>query len=384
MITEDSIVLLKLSIQKDGDEYIIGDVLNETYIKVPYEAVKVIKECNGKNAIKEIQSNCPEVDVLDFINTLHELNLIFQIDENQILQEYNPKENSKIVNAVSSVFFNTYAYVVYSVLFLASISLFVFNTSLLPRIDDFFLVEFMGVNILIIFVTSWILTFIHELGHYLAASKYKVPVTFNLNLRMHWLVVEANMTNLWSISKKHRYIAFLGGIMFDSVLLFAALVIQIGIEDLFFVSYLKLITLVLSFRFLWHFLVFLRTDIYYVLTNLLNISNLHQNSKLYLMQLIKKNNKSEMEIPESERIPTKIFASFYLVGLGIAFLMIFGYSLPIIYSTMENAMIQFSAFQTNILLFLDGVLILLVLLLQSMLWLKGALNKIKEAKPVNQ
>jgi putative peptide zinc metalloprotease protein len=384
MITENSIVILKLSIQMDGEEYIIGDVLTETYIKVPYEAVEVINYCNGENTIKEIQSNCPDVDVMDFIITLHELNLVFQIDENQFLKEYIPKGNSKIVSVFSNIFFNTYAYVVYCFFFLASITLFLFNTRLLPQIDDFFLVDFMGVNILIIFITSWILTFFHELGHYLAASKYKVPVTFNLNLRMHWLVVEANMTNLWSISKKHRYIAFLGGIMFDCVLLFAALVLQIGIENSFFLSYLKLITLVLSFRFLWHFLVFLRTDIYYVLTNLLNISNLHQNSRLYLMQLIKKNENSEVEIPESERIPTKIFASFYLIGLGIAFLMIFGYSLPIIYSTIENAMIQFSAFQTDILLFLDGVLILLVFLLQSMIWLKGALNKIKETKTVNQ
>lgn len=382
MIKENSLVVLKLSIQKDGDEFIIGDVLTENYIKVPDEAVRVINYCNGKYTIKNIQSLCPDVDVLDFLSTLHELNLVFQIDERQFLNEYIEMSNSKIKVITSKIFFNTFAYFVYCILIFSSISMIFFNPRLLPQIDDFFLVDFMGVNFLIIFITSWILTFLHELGHYLAASKFKVPVTFNLSLRMHWLVVEANMTNLWSVSKKHRYIVFLGGIMFDCVLLFAAVFVQTTLEDSFFISYSKLITLILTFRFLWHFLIFLRTDIYYVLTNVLNISNLHENAKLFLMQLINKN-KGEMEIPESERLHTIVFASFYIIGLGIAFLILFGYSIPILYTTIENAIKQFSAFQTNKLIFLDGFLTLLLLLLQSVIWLKGASNKMKETKAVN-
>ncbi|ANC76649.1 hypothetical protein ABE65_007485 [Fictibacillus phosphorivorans] len=379
-INNNSIVLLKLSIQEDGEEYIIGDPQTENYIKVPSEAVEVIKMCNGTNTIEATQKMNPEVDVLDFIETLIELDLVFKVDDQQLLKDSTQKSNSKIIDFVSHLFFNRIAYMVYGLLFLTSLLLIFMNPKITPHTNDFFLLDYMGINFLIVFLTSWFLTFIHEFGHFLAASKFNVPVKFQLSLRMYWLVVEANMTNLWSINKKQRYVAFFGGIMFDSVLLFSALVVQLSSSNSFLVSYAKLITLILAFKFCWHFFVFLRTDLYYVLTNRLNISNLHENAKIYITQRLKRNDSRLDEIPESEVKQTKRFASLYIVGFIIAILMFFGYSLPILSLTIESSLKQLAYFNTSKLIFFDGLLTTLLLLVQGSIWLVGAMNKLKESK----
>jgi putative peptide zinc metalloprotease protein len=379
-LNNNSIVLLKLSIQEDGEEYIIGDPQTENYIKVPSEAVEVIKLCNGTNTIEDIQKKNSEVDVLDFIETLMELELVFKVDDLQLLNESIQKSNSKAIHFTSHLFFNRLAYSAYGLLFLTSILLLSINPDIMPHMNDFFLLDYMGINFLIVFLTSWILTFIHEFGHFLAASKFNVPVKFQLSLRMYWLVVEANMTNLWSINKKQRYVAFFGGIMFDSVLLFTSLIVQLSSSNPFLLSYAKLITLILTFKFCWHFFVFLRTDLYYVLTNRLNISNLHENAKIYITQLFKKKERNFDAIPESEIKQTKLFASLYSVGFIIAIFMFFGYSLPILALTIETTIKQFAYINSNKLIFLDGLLTTLLLFVQGLIWLLGAINKIKESK----
>ncbi|VYU68040.1 hypothetical protein [Clostridium tertium] len=80
------------------------------------------------------------------------------------------------------------------------------NKMLIPRYQDaFFIEDKIGINMIIFFLISWSLTFIHELGHFLSIIRLNINVKFNLSLRLVWLVVEADINGLWSVSREKRY-----------------------------------------------------------------------------------------------------------------------------------------------------------------------------------
>ncbi|WP_212982275.1 hypothetical protein, partial [Bacillus paramobilis] len=86
-LTLDSIVdLSHLSIQKEDDEeYTVGDLYNDIFIRIPYEGVLVIELLNKGLSIEESQKEIEnkykiEIDVLDFVELLLELNLIHKLD----------------------------------------------------------------------------------------------------------------------------------------------------------------------------------------------------------------------------------------------------------------------------------------------------------------
>ena len=86
MINSESKVKLNLSVQKKNKSYIVGSTSNNTFIEVPKEAVTVIEYCDGNSTVNEIKTNILkneniDIDVLDFLQTLEELNLIYSIDD---------------------------------------------------------------------------------------------------------------------------------------------------------------------------------------------------------------------------------------------------------------------------------------------------------------
>ncbi len=380
-LTMDSRVSVNLSIQENGEEYVVGSIYTNEYIEVPEEAVLIIQKLDGNLTLEEVSQWIKEehnidLDVLDFVNDLRELNFLETIDGIVLIE---PKKkilrNNKLTLLISNLFFNKASNLIYIIIFLSTIYLILFYEGLFPSYKDILVFNQIGLSIFTIVLLTWTLTIIHEVGHFLAAYKIDIPVKFNLSIRMYWLVAEADISGLWSVPRNKRYVPFLAGMAFDSLVLFISVILKIAVPLLENIA--SLLVLLITIRFISHFMVFLRTDVYYVIMNSLNVRSLHTTSIEYIRNKFRFNKLPEMR--SNERNYIRIYSFVYLAGAILSLCMLAFYSVPSMLLMIRKTIDQLASL-TTFANFLDGCLAMIVIIVNISLWLFGAKQKLKTYK----
>ncbi|WP_315372570.1 PqqD family protein [Paenibacillus xylanexedens] len=377
-----------LTVQKDGEEYTIGDPEQSIYIRISIEGVLTIELMDGINTLDEIsdllkKNHDVEVDIIDFVETLLELNLIHKFNDEVLVALKASNNEGGIREKVGRFFFNKFAVLIYLTSFIASVIIFTYNPEFLPSYQDYFIFnESVGLSLLILFLISWSLTILHESAHYFAAVSLGVPVNFKISIRWFWMVIEANMNSLWSIERKKRYLPFLAGMAWDSVILLLALVFQyIYQQDLIIVGYMRLIVLIQIYKFLWHLLIFFRTDLYYVLITITNSSNLLGQAVLYLKKIYSKSARIEWsKLKQNEQAISRVFSFIYLVGIFSAILLFSFFSIPGFLIAVSKAITNLANNSWQSLYFWDGTIVIVLAFFNLALWIVGAYNRSKELK----
>jgi putative peptide zinc metalloprotease protein len=152
--------------------------------------------------------------------------------------------------------------------------------------------------------------------------------------------MEADLTLLWSIPKRQRYLPLLAGCLVDAVT--AALLIQglyanrrgwLAISGA--VPFLRTILLSYVARILWQGLVFVRTDLYYVLAAMLNCRNLLGDTEDYLRNQfaaflpgIRIVDQSAIRVQERRMI--RFYSVIWIAGRVLALYLLIVVSLPLL------------------------------------------------------
>jgi putative peptide zinc metalloprotease protein len=374
-----------LVIQPDGDEFTIGDPYHTEFLRVPLIATEIIKRLDGNtplgDILKEINAKFGEdVDIIDFMETLLEYGLIYKINNNVINTQIK-REPKAIYKKMGEVFFSLYSMIFYFLCLLSICILLVLEPQLIPKYQSLFLFDSLGLNALNLLILAALLKGLHEFGHFLAAAKENVLSNIRFNLRMIWLVIETDMTGLWAKDKKARYIPFLAGMLWDITLLFLGLSLQLVINESIIIGYLQIITFIAASSIIFQFIIFLRTDLYFVLINWKNASSLEQHSILYLKQkFLKKQNSNWKSLPQHEKKTAIWFSYLYVIGgiigiLGVVYFQVFPtiHVFKMIWDNLSNQ--QITSFY-----FWDSIIIIGVILVQSIPWLFAIRNNIKDRK----
>lgn len=378
-IQKESIIELKLSIQKEEeDTFTIGSPTTRVYIRVPEDAVNIINIIDGKKSVIEVEKEyynlySEEVDVADFLNSLLELNLIKSINGKELYASFDKKTTirEKIFNKLGRISFSKPSIYIYTFSFFINMFFLLSNRDLIPSYKDFFVINHMGLNFLLFFTISWTSTFYHELAHFLAARKFGISTIFNVGIRYHWIVIEADMSPIWSIEKRKRYIPYLAGLFWDSIGLLLCTLVKLYINYKIILGFAEILSLLFFYRILWQFLFFLRTDLYFVLLNFFNLPELHSTVKVYLVSFFKKNIK--LTYNKRERIIVQLYSIFVIFGFFFALFIIVSEFIPGIVNLIENVVYEIF-YSEKTFIQIDGLIALSILLFQFFLWLKGAYN----------
>lgn len=377
-INEDSIIKTTLSIQQDGNEYTVGYPYLGEYIRVPYEAVQIINEFDGTNSLLQISEKLSDVltltDILEFTNDLLKINFIDEINTIELKdsRKKNKKINSKFVKTVSNIFFSKTTLLGYVLLFFFLLFFYMYHPNLFPNYKDAFFSRYNGINLLLMFLSTCILTLFHEIGHYLAAVKNNVDVKFNLSTRLFFLVVEANMTNIWSISRKKRYLPLLGGICFDIVNLSILTILKLITTESFH-AVIDVLIFILFIQFISHLFIFFRTDLYFVLVNYFNFPNLHESSILSMNKVIKKQEKIG-----NLSLSIKLYLLLILLSIPFFFLLLLFYYIPLITMLFKMILSTFQNYSLNSFIFWDNIIVVFIIILNIGLYLFAAKKKYSE------
>lgn len=203
------------------------------------------------------------------------------------------------------------------------------HPKLLPYPKDFFWHPRFSISFLTFFIVSWILGLGHELAHYLSASSQGIKSKIRLSHRLNFLVMETSYPNILSISKKWRIITFLAGIVFD-LMVISALYLSIIYLPLSrpAVGLLKQIVLLQWLAVLWQFLFYMRTDMYFVIKELVSVDNLFVYAEEKIKAFFAREHFSP-QLTRRESIIVNLYTLFFILGTAVAVVRYGIYQLPI-------------------------------------------------------
>jgi hypothetical protein len=242
----------------------------------------------------------------------------------------------------------------YAVLALLCVGAFAVVPELLPTpARDAFLLGDIGLSAALLVPLSMLTMALHECGHWLAARAIGLRARFGVDRRLMLLVFETDLTQLWSVPRHKRYGPLLGGIAIDVVLLSALLGMRLLIHAGLWTGssqvdavlatgvYLKLAGL------LWQCMIFLRTDLYAVLVNLLGCHNLWRVKTLMLRKAFRRLTPPQAEelslASAADRRAARWFRWLWLGGFAGVFAWFSVFVLPVIAVVLNWAVERMTA-----------------------------------------
>lgn len=352
---KSKIKLYKLVNRKEDNYYIIGRKETAFYIQTTDVGSLIVSLLSKEKKVfevkKEISKKYKKVDVDSFISRLIENGFVEKINSKKIqekvkkikpiLKFMHPKQVSWI--------FSKPMYIFYFVITFLGVLVFLQNPSkYFPADEDYFFSQSYVVLIPISFLIAWILVFIHEFFHFLAARSRNLPATFGLGSRLIYLVATTDVTNVYSIERSKRYRVYLSGILIDLFTMSLALIliyltdIKTITTSLFFYKFLKFIVLIQFLGILWQFLFFIKTDIYLVFENLTRVEMLYEKTEAFLKnewyRLTKKHHFSSYFDTKREKSLIHMYAVFFVIGTITILYSFFYYYIPIALSFLYGAL----------------------------------------------
>jgi len=275
---------------------LVGCPAVHRYLEVDQDTIHGIRALQSTATIGEAESRIlaetgEEVDLVYLANVLLDRGFIATVDGEEVGADLVKKTPSLLTRVPPErVAFLRNPVFVAAVVGLTAFAMLLLATepTLRPRREDLFLLDNPLESFLLSFGTLLLLAGLHELSHYFMAWSYGVRSSFSLSHRFYVIVMQTNVTNVWTLPRRQRIAVFLAGIGFNLVVLSAAVVAlavsDAGFHQLSFTqeAVLRWIAYLSWIPVMFQFFVFARTDFYYVLMTLVGERNLTADARAYL------------------------------------------------------------------------------------------------------
>ncbi len=295
-LTADSRVGLRpLSVRPEGDAFIVGDLSRGEFISVPGIAVVVIDALREGLTVAEATERArdsagTDVDVADFVETLCGLGFVASIDGVPVLSEGAQLGDGGRLGAVSAwlarPLYSPPAWIAYGLLFAGSLVLLTTVAWFRPRYGQLFFLPNPVLSLAVLTLITMPLGILHELAHWLGARVKGLPARITVSHRYYLVVLQTDLSALWSLPRRRRFGPLLAGIALDTVII-AALLSARAAQHLGWwhpqptlARLLAALVVIQVIAVSFQLVVFLRTDLYAVLITGLGYINLTRVSRL--------------------------------------------------------------------------------------------------------
>ncbi|NUP24790.1 MAG: hypothetical protein HOZ81_53810 [Streptomyces sp.] len=327
----------RLVVGDDGDDFVIGRPDLGVYVAVPEPGAAFVEALRGGASLEEATATATrvagqEVDGAEFLAGLAEAGLLDPVRPAAAGQPAGGRGLRQIrwVEGVSQRsarrFFGPAGWIMYGAAVIFSVSLLALRPDLRPTYEHTWWLPDPVLSLLILFPINLLLTAAHEVWHWLAGRAAGVPAIFRVSYRGMFLVFETDLTQIVTTPRNRRYGAFLAGMAFDSVVLAVALGLRLanreavialsGLAD----RLLAAIVLTQVVRIVWQFAaVFMRSDMYAVLTNALRCHDLYRTTWLTVKDRLWRLKAEEVAelagMGVRDQVIARWFGLVYLAGL---------------------------------------------------------------------
>ncbi len=218
----------------------------------------------------------------------------------------------------------------------------------LPRFRDAYFPQHVTSLGPLVALLALVMVGLHESAHVIAARAAGVPCRLGVGNRLWLLVAETDMSGIWLVPRRARYLPFLAGPLVDLLgaallvlFLFAARRELIQVSDTTLVL-ARALFVAYAFGLLWQCYFFVRTDFYYVIANALGCRNLMGDTEAWLRARLRavmgrRDDASLERLPPHERHAVLAFAPIWLAGRVLALALLFGVQLPLAWRYAQAA-----------------------------------------------
>jgi hypothetical protein len=283
MVTDATRVAFhSLNMRNDGDTWVIGRVDTGDFAAVPPVARRAVALLSNGRTIGETaralrQETGKDIAVADFVIALDRLGFITNID-GEARDGPSPTRPSLPWLRPRHVRWLLHPVVPWLVLVViaAAAAMVIANPALMPRYHDLVWSRHSGIVLVVNAVLGWTLVWLHELGHLATARAVGVPARLSLSTRLHFLVAQTDVSGIWAAPRRTRLTVYLAGIAVDLVAASVCLLTMALAHPVGLAHQLLAVAVLESVVFLpLEFLIFMRTDVYFLVQDLAGCANLY-------------------------------------------------------------------------------------------------------------
>jgi putative peptide zinc metalloprotease protein len=338
------------TVQQEGEEFVLGRS-GGAYIAVPGEAIEILETLHGGKTLSETQElfferhgERPDLD--EFLAGLASRGFVEPIATDDTSPAQGPplilpaddEAEAGAIPTLARWLFGRIALTLYTLTILTAGVAIVLHPTIVPGRSSLFCPQHRTLNGLLLFAFTCFSISIHEIGHLLAARSVGVRSRIGIGHRLWVVVAETDLSGLWSVPRRQRYLPLLAGCIVDLVaaalllfVLFAEsmhwLRLSAGLHQL--VSAMIFVDLM---RILWQCYLFVRTDVYYVIATLTGCKNLIEDTVAFLRNQLARRIPTlrridQSAIPPREMRVVRVYSVIWLAGrllsLGVLVFVIF-------------------------------------------------------------
>ncbi|MBY8871438.1 hypothetical protein K7640_06215 [Micromonospora sp. PLK6-60] len=316
-----------LHLRAEGDSWIVGRVETGEFIAVPpvgRRAVTLLADGTVDEVRARLRAETgADVDVAAFVASLVDLGFVAELDDRALAQPPVPRSMLPWLRpAHVRWLLHPAVALAAAALVVAALAAIAVDPTLAPSHRDLLWSGSSGLVLLGNFVIVWSLILLHEFAHLLTARAAGAPGRMSLGTRLQFLVAQTDVSGVWAAPRRARLTVYLAGIALNLVVSAAAVLVLAGTGpagtagDLLAAVGLLSLTLVPA-----QFLVFMRTDAYFVLQDLTGCANLYADGSAYARHLgrrvLRRGGPGEdpsRRLTPRERVAVRVYTVVLVVG----------------------------------------------------------------------
>jgi putative peptide zinc metalloprotease protein len=367
----------------DPDDVVVGRPDTGEFVELPAIGAEAIELLDSGVPLGEVEQRIAErhgvlLDLVDLVESLRDSGLVAIVD-GRAVDDPRPARRAHLpwlADRHVRWLFGTPAKLGYALLILATLVTMINQPDLVPSHRDFFWTEYVGLAVFVNTMMLSVAASLHEISHLVAARSLGAPGRIGFATRLHHLVLQTDVTGIWAVPRRYRYRAYLSGMLCDlavvcvSILLIAHSPLAPLAKQL-----LAALVLVMVLSMAVQFQVYMRTDIYFVLIELLRCRNLFHDGLAYARHLLRRAGHAAVPhrvaaagadpsaaLPPRERRAVRLYSVAVVLGSTVALTSFGLYGIPILVNGVTAAVSAVVAGATHgdLLPAVDGALLLLV------------------------
>jgi hypothetical protein len=270
----------ELSFLHEGDNVLVGRPGSGSYAVLPHDGGSLLERMVGGASPAEAadwyESAFGErVDVGDFVESIRDLGFLREDGTSAA----EPGQSVGL-QRFSRMLFSRLAFAAYVLIVAGWLVTIIRQPYLAPRPGHIFFTHYLVLVQLLLLFGQIPLLFLHEAFHVLAGRRLGLASRVGLGTRLYFVVVETRMPDLLAVPRRKRYLPFLAGMLADVLIVSVLGLLAFALEGGGHAERVAAgVALALAFpvcvRFAYQFLLFLQTDIYFVITTALGCYDLH-------------------------------------------------------------------------------------------------------------
>ncbi|MCP3819491.1 PqqD family protein [Streptomyces sp. A3M-1-3] len=338
--------LYPLARRPDGDEWIVGRVDTGDFVALPWTGARAVelldKRMSPDDVARQLRAETGEdVDVVQFVEELTALGYVAEIDGCPVASPkprrvtwpwLRPHHIRWVLSPLTAL----------SLLALvaAAVGVLVRDPGLFPGYRALLWSPHGSLVIGFGAAVGWALILLHEAAHLVTARAAGVPAGISLGTRLQFLVAQTDMSGIELAPRRHRLTAYLAGIAVNlgvasSALLGLAATPPGGTPHRMLAAIVLLALLPLPFQCM----VFMRTDVYFVLQDLTGCRDLYGDGTEYACYTARRLRcvflrgrpapaDPSLRLPAPERRAVRLYSAVLVVGTALCLTVLAVVTLP--------------------------------------------------------